>query len=585
MILPSPRQFLPALVLLWSHAAIAATVGGVTVGFNQANYADLSKYDCLNNGATKVEFNYTFPVASPQQVQYYLAPDSACLPPQSGIINAGTTTSVKSVLIQSHTTRPTASDPATGLSYSDTGTNLTFAGIWNFYAAYKNAATDTTVLQYDPEPHAESCIDAQNNTPVYLCVLLSSPDSLGTGTTVFPLGSKFFQLQSLAPDAPGAPSVTALDSALSVSWGAVTTPIEATSYIVHVQDPTTMMDVKTATVTNGQATASISGLTNGTSYDVFVVSLDSAGTNPPTTSNLSAHSSSVTGIPVHSFSYIEEYRRNGGTESGGCSSTGVGGLLLLLPLAFLLRRRRAAGIALGLLLLGSTARAEEAMEDPSAPVERKPSPEWFRIEFQTGPFNPNPDQGLSTGVYSKIFPKKNNLLSKLSFHVNFFGALGHASVGVSAGVWQAQGHALQEDHVTPAGDKETLTLYPITPMLGYRADFIYTKWKLPLVPYGKIGYGFTYFADEKNGKTREDIDPATGKKIYSWGWAAGLEWAAGIEFPLDFFDPRRAANMDESYGINSTGLFAEYSYSYWKGLHGGLPLGGGAWAGGVYLAF
>ena len=52
-----------------------------------------------------------------------------------------------------------------------------------------------------------------------------------------------------------------------------------------------------------------------------------------------------------------------------------------------------------------------------------------------------------------------------------------------------------------------------------------------------------------------------------------------------FLDPRRAANLDEDFGINSTGIFVEVGYNYWKGLNGGLPLNAFDYSAGLYVAF
>jgi hypothetical protein len=576
------RQLPLAVLLCWSSSALAAT--DVTVTPVDAKYDKLSKYDCENHGTDEIKFSYTFTYAASQTVEYFLATDSGCVAPQGGAINTGTTLSTTSALSQTISPR-TAPTGSTGISYSDTTTQLTVGGVWNWYADYKSNANGTTALSYKPTPDATKCLADLNNVSVYLCVLVSTPDTTVTGGTAYHSGALAIALSSRAPDAPSAPAVDALDSALKVTWSSVTTPITATRYNVHVQDPATKMDVKTTQVTNGQLTATMTGLTNGTTYDVFVEALDDAGTDPPTTSNVSAPSSTVQGSPIPSISYFEEYRHDGGTERGGCSTGGQAGLaLLLLPLLFW-RRRRAGVVALGLLLVASTARAEMSENDPNAPIVRQPSPEFFRVEIQTGPFGPNLDKGLSARPYKQVFGTKTPLLTRLSLHVNFFGGFGHASLGAALGIWQNSGHALKEDRVSAAGDTEALSLYTMTPVLGYRADFIYTKWKVPLVPFAKVGYGFTYFSDTKSGKNTSGTDPATGQKWHSYGWASGLEWAAGLEFPLDFFDQRRASNLDEEFGINSTGIYGEYSSSDWKGLHGGLPLGGGTWSGGLYLAF
>jgi len=424
--------------------------------------------------------------------------------------------------------------------------------------------------------------------------------------------------------------VKALDSGLEVAWSSVSGASFYTVYIYEGQQPDAGdgagdggsadagMGALIASSQVGDVTsADVFGLTNGVTYTVYVTALDGAGTDPPTTSNTSDSSPSATGIPVPSYSFFEEYKADGGPENGD-SCTSPGGPLSLSMLAgvliFLFQRRgRFIRPAVFLVALVTATSSRSARADPPAgagapgtaaggssgpdgrmslrefPVDADPqgrvrsqSPEWFRIDLLVGAFNPNPDQGTAQAPFAAVFPAKNQLLYRLQLHVNAYGGFGHLSVGIGAGVWQTAGHSLLANGAA-SGDTETFTVYPVTPMIGYRADFIYRKWNIPVIPFVKAGWGLVWWADAKDGAILHGW--SDGTEWHSEGWATGLEWSGGIEIPFEFFDAAGGANMDAMYGINSIGIFGEYGWQYWRGSNGGLPLGGWSGSGGVYIAF
>jgi uncharacterized protein (TIGR03382 family) len=590
------------------------STGTVPITLTQSNYSNLSLYDCENNGSTQVTFSFSYAWVSGQVAEYFLSTDQTCVPPEGSAINEGGTDGQSATSARIESLNP-LSEPSDGTTTdSDDTTNLTFAGIWNYYAQAMNDASGVSVLEYNAAPTTPNCPTGVDMQAVYLCVLIQVPATGTTGLT-YVSGALAFNLDSDPPAAPDAPTVTSLDSELEVSWNSVTTPIQAAYYTVHVAVATSIVDggvildagvlpdggglptsIQSDTVSTETSTK-VTGLTNGVTYDVWVVATDSAGSSPPTTANTSGPSSIVQGVPIPSIGYFQAYKMDGGAENGGCASGGgVAAAVLVLALLLLWRRRRVAAILLAATLLGGTARAEDddkaddAPTDIGTPVVRKASPEWFRVDVMTGPFYPNPDneKGLTGKPYEQIFhpkgaPLPNALLTKVEFHVNFLKTLGHLSLGVGIGVWQAQGHSLNLTESGTTSDQEALTLYPLSLILGWRMDFIYTRYGVPIVPVLKLGYGGVYFTDTKNGNLTYGV--SNGVRWDSWGLAGGPEGAIGIEFPLDFLDPRRAANLDEDLGINSTGIFAEAAYNYYKGFNGGLNLSGPVYSGGLYIAF
>ena len=596
-----------ALVVLASAVASAQTTtttvatssGSFPITLGNDVYANLSAVDCKNNATVQIPFTWIETWVSGQIAEYFLSNDTSCTPPTGAPITVANTTNVATnVAVETLNPLPQPSDGRT--TDSDSTTNLTVGGIWA-YESDITASGSSTTAQLTYKPGGGDCSAVVDST-VYLCIGLQQPATGTTTAASYTFAYFPFTLDSEQPASPGAPTVASLDSGLAVSWTTVT---NAVSYVVHVQDEAGNEQGKSpVTVTGGGVSTQVYGLTNGVQYNVFLNALDNAGSDPPSTANVSANSPTVQGIPLLSLSYFQELTSDGAKEKGGCSSTGGSVPALLLALGLLWRRRRRpALVALFLtgLLGGGPARADEPPpethmtsspnplppeQDPYAPVVRQPSPEWFRAEILTGPFNPNPDKspGLTGATpFSQFFPSKNNLLWRAQFHVNFLSLFGHESIGLGGGFWQTSGHAIHADG-TQAGDVEQFNLIPITLMLGYRADFIYSQFRVPLIPYVKVGYGLVVYADTKDGNVTTGYTPS-GQKWISEGLAGGFEFAGGLEFPLDFFDQRRAANLDTDFGINSTGIFGEAEYTTWTGFNGGLLLGGWIFSGGVFVAF
>ena len=622
------------LVAAFAASSVRAQDAGVptsdtvAVSFSSSDtqYASLSAYDCVHS--SPFDFQFVYPYVSGQEAEFMLSLSSDCSTP-AGLSFQNTSSSCTDnsscpsiILDQANGALAAPSDGET-TDFSGLGlpNAITTGGVWGFYATQMSNMNGANA--YEPN-NTTQCGPAGgvSNVNVYVCVVFNE----NTTISMTPYGALGIVLNSAPPSAPAEPSVTPLDSGLQVSWSAVT---GAAFYIVSVyegQPPDAGTDaggttdagmgalVKSSQVGDVTSTT-IFGLTDGVTYTVYVTALDGAGTNPPTTSNSSGLSPAATGTPIASNSFFQEYKSDGGPENGeSCASEGATpSLVMLAGVAFWLLRRRGRSLRRTTLLVAFAAATASlpARADPplgtdasgwstggpsssgsspsreAAPGEdqrtlREQSPEWFRLEAMVGIFNPNPDQGIAKAPFAAVFPVKNQFLYRAQLHVNVYSGFGHLSLGLGAGVWQTAGHSLLPNG-SPSGDTETFTLYPFTPMLGYRADFIYRKWNIPVVPFVKAGYGIVWWADAKNGAILHGW--SDGKEWHSEGFATGLEWAGGIEFPFEFLDAQGGAGMDSQFGINSIGIYGEYGWSYWRGTNGGLPLGGWAASLGLYVAF
>jgi uncharacterized protein (TIGR03382 family) len=139
---------------------------------------------------------------------------------------------------------------------------------------------------------------------------------------------------------PGAPTLTAvdpLDTKLSLTF-AVGTDTDTTNDFIFVQikAPTDSDFHNTGNaVSAGLTTTTITGLTDGITYQVRLYAQDQAG-------NVSDPSNVMSGTPVASSGFWGAYRADGGGAQGCSAAPGAigAGLLLLLASLWIQQRRR-----------------------------------------------------------------------------------------------------------------------------------------------------------------------------------------------------------------------------------------------------
>lgn len=420
------------------------------------------------------------------------------------------------------------------------------------------------------------------DTTIYLCVNIFVPQSL-TVLAVTNHGSVPIHLDSVPPATPTGVTADALDSGLSIAWTMPTDLAGTARYFVHVVGPDGV-DKGTGVAGSAATSTKISGLVNGTPYTVTVNSIDASGTKQDN-ANPSLPSAPVTGTPAAVNGFYELYRADGGTDQGGCTSAPASLVALLAAAGLLMRRRRGAALAAltVALTLPAVARAQQV-----GPAWSR-SPRHYTFSIRTGPYSPSVDSeaGLKakgSTPYATVFGTGTPLLWRAEFDFDLLTkigelSVGRLSVGVAGGFWQAVGKGrFAADPTKTANDTILLNLWPVTPLLTYRADFIFERWGIPLVPFAKLGYGFTRWSSYKDGSlSKVGADSALG-------WARGVEYGAGLQFVLDAIEPDKAASLDQDFGINSTSLFAEFDGVRWEGA-GGLLLHGTSFNGGLLLAF
>ena len=220
------------------------------------------------------------------------------------------------------------------------------------------------------------------------------------------------------------------------------------------------------------------------------------------------------------------------------------------------------------------------------------SPQHFAFEVKLGPYSPNIDASpglnkLGGHPFADLFsPGKarppGKLLVELEFDYQFWRKwYGNFGLGHSIGYYRRTAHALEYNGGDPAspcdptmknqvcvgsiGDTTALNIIPLELTLNYRFDYLATRYRIPLVPYIKVGLAYyAWWIENGNGflSVSKYLDPNTGK-VLDTGFGGTFGWVLnpGGMFLLDVLDPTAARTLDSELGINHTYLFCELHYA------------------------
>ncbi|HEY1958615.1 MAG TPA: MXAN_2562 family outer membrane beta-barrel protein [Polyangiaceae bacterium] len=241
-----------------------------------------------------------------------------------------------------------------------------------------------------------------------------------------------------------------------------------------------------------------------------------------------------------------------------------------------------ASAALVLATLPASARAEESdFAKPPAP-----SPQWFAIEFRFAPYWPAIDTqpGLTGSPYKTLFGTMPRLLASFELDaqvlkIPHFGSLGPAfsfgytEMSAPAPITGGGGKLSEED--------TNIEVFPMYLAAVLRIDVLLRDFKIPIVPYAKLGVATTLWRVFTDSGT-STFDGKTG-----FGATWGEQFALGGMLNLDWIDPRAAHELDNATGINHTYLFAEWMLANLDnfGSSSGLRVGTNTVAAGLAFEF
>jgi hypothetical protein len=266
-------------------------------------------------------------------------------------------------------------------------------------------------------------------------------------------------------------------------------------------------------------------------------------------------------------------------------------------------KRAASVIAVAaLVFVASGARAQDAIGgNPPHFGENAPrsyeSSQRFAAEIKFGPYSPNIDQspGLNGHTpFADLFPPNTGktrppgkLLTQVEFDYQFLHRwFGSFAIGNTIGYYRRTTHSFAYNpsptgsQTQPcdttvvgscqrSGDTTALNIVPLSIMGVYRFDYFAQRWKIPFVPYFKIGLAYYVWWIENGGGflSIAQFTPA-GATQSQGGWGGTFGWVMnpGGAFLLDVLDPSAAKTIDAELGINHTYLFCEFHYADVTGL-------------------
>jgi hypothetical protein len=197
--------------------------------------------------------------------------------------------------------------------------------------------------------------------------------------------------------------------------------------------------------------------------------------------------------------------------------------------------------ALAAVLAASAARAQDAA--PDAPAWK-----WGSVELGAGPYRPNIDAqfGGSAHPFRDNFGGSPAPMFRILVGKSIFDRFGTLEVGFKTGFYRKSGHALDQGiPPQPTIDQTTFNVIPTSLTLTYRLDNIYERWKVPLVPYGRVAL------------ERYNWYVTKGSKWTQHGATNGWSASVGLGLVLDWIDPGAARDLGNETGVAHTMLYGD----------------------------
>ncbi len=202
-----------------------------------------------------------------------------------------------------------------------------------------------------------------------------------------------------------------------------------------------------------------------------------------------------------------------------------------------------------------------------SPADRG-SPQHFALEFRGGPYRPEIDSAFSNGAqpYQATFGSSPAIALGLEIDWQAYRIPYVGTIGPGFGVGYFNQSAVANNlSGGPSGEHTYMTIFPMYLVGVLRIDELAREASIPLVPYGKAGFGYGLWT------TGNDGGVSVRDGVRGEGHTFGLHFAAGLALQLDFLDMDTAVRFDESIGVNHTYFFVEWMRNPLDGLFATAP--------------
>ena len=190
----------------------------------------------------------------------------------------------------------------------------------------------------------------------------------------------------------------------------------------------------------------------------------------------------------------------------------------------------------------------------------KGSTQRFAFELRFGPYYPAIDDEFGgSGPYQQVFGDSGKFSFGLEFdwqalRIPWVGTIG-PGVGWTFMTTSEKAFVLGS-RTERSGVDTSLTIMPMHTSAVLRLDELFRRTGVPVVPYGKVGFGLaTWSTGVGDNTSKVTVD---GNEVLGRGLSYGLHWAVGGMLALDWLSPRSMATLDAETGINHIYVFGEW---------------------------
>lgn len=248
------------------------------------------------------------------------------------------------------------------------------------------------------------------------------------------------------------------------------------------------------------------------------------------------------------------------------------------------RQLLAAAGAFASLVISHAALAQGVDEFGGYGIKRgqqSESPQEAAFELRVGRYVPEVDSAVDGSPFRDTFGGSNRYVFGTEIdwqllRIPHFGTLapglGWSYTKFTAAAKYADGSGVSASHTR-------LNIMPMYLVGVLRADVFMRDYKIPLVPYAKLGVGYAMWWSS-DGKRTANYNGEVGR-----GSSYGLTYALGGMFLLDVLDPDDAVSADGLIGINNSYIFGEWFRPQLDGFGSNkvLDVGSSSWVLGLAL--
>jgi hypothetical protein len=203
------------------------------------------------------------------------------------------------------------------------------------------------------------------------------------------------------------------------------------------------------------------------------------------------------------------------------------------------------------------------------------------FELRVGRYKPDVDESVNGSPFKDTFGTSNRYIfgAELDWQLVRIPHFGTLAPGLGWGYTKFTADALFADGSGKSASDTRLHIMPMYLVGVARADVLMRDFRIPLVPYAKLGVGYAmWWSSDGKGSAQYEGQAARGSSY-------GLTYALGAMFLLDALDPDDAVSADGLVGINNSYIFAEWFRPKLDGFGSNqvLNVGSSSWVLGLAL--